>query len=85
MLRAVGLTQYLRVTDGRTDGRTDGQTDGIAVASTVLAMRASRRAVKIENNSVPSHCEMVKPPFENVVENYDLLLLCEKSGRVPPK
>jgi len=31
-----------------TDGRTDGQTDGIAVASTALAMRALRRAVKIK-------------------------------------
>ena len=50
MLRAVVLTQYRRVTDGRTDrrtdGQTDGQTDGIAVASTALAMRALRRAVK---------------------------------------
>jgi len=39
VLRAIVLTQYRRVTDGRTDG----QTDGIAVASTALAMR---RAVK---------------------------------------
>jgi len=46
VLRAVVLTQYRRVTDGRTDGRTDGQTDGIGVASTTLAMRALRRAVK---------------------------------------
>jgi len=37
VLHAV-LTQYRRVTDG--------QTDGIAVASTALAMRALRRAVK---------------------------------------
>ena len=37
---AVVLTQYRRVTDGRTDG----QTDGIAVASIALAML---RAVKI--------------------------------------
>ena len=42
MLRPVVLTQYRRVTDGRTDG----QTDGIAVASTVLA---TRRAVKMGN------------------------------------
>ena len=42
VLRAVILTQYRRVTDGRTDG----QTDGIAIASTALAMRALRRAVK---------------------------------------
>jgi len=39
VLHAVVLTQYRRVTDG--------QTDGIAVASTALAMRALRRAVKI--------------------------------------
>ena len=45
MLRAVVLTQYLRVTDGQTNGRTDRQTDGIAVANTALAMRALRRAV----------------------------------------
>jgi len=37
VLRAVVLTQYRRVTDG--------QTDGIAVACTVLAMRALRCAV----------------------------------------
>jgi len=42
MLRAVVLTQYRRVTDGRTDRRTDG----IAVANTALAMRALRCAVK---------------------------------------
>jgi len=33
------LTQYRRVTDGRTDRQTDGQTDGIAVANTALAMQ----------------------------------------------
>jgi len=43
VLRADVLTQYRRVTDRRTDR----QTDGIAVASTALAMRALRRAVKI--------------------------------------
>ena len=42
VLRAVVLTQYRRVTDGRTDRPTDGQTDGIAVANTALAMRALR-------------------------------------------
>jgi len=42
VLRAVVLTQYRRVTDRRTDR----QTDDIAIASTALAMRASRRAVK---------------------------------------
>jgi len=36
------LTQYRRVTDGRTDGQTDGRTDGIAVANTALAMRTLR-------------------------------------------
>ena len=43
VLRAVVLTQYRRVTDGRTDR----QTDGIAIAGTALAMRALRRAVII--------------------------------------
>jgi len=43
VLRAVVLTPYRRVSNGRTDR----QTDGIAVASTALAMRALRRAVKI--------------------------------------
>ena len=50
VLRAVVLTQYWRVTDRRTNrqtnGRTNGQMDGIAIASTALAMRALRRAVK---------------------------------------
>jgi len=41
VLRAVVLTQYRRVTDGRRDR----QTDGIAIASTALARRALRRAV----------------------------------------
>ena len=40
--RAAVLTQYRRVTDGRTDGQIDRQTDGIAVANTALAMRALR-------------------------------------------
>jgi len=44
VLRAVVLTQYRRVTDR--------QTDGIAVASTALAMRALRRAVKNRIKSV---------------------------------
>jgi len=46
LLRAVVLTQYRRVSDSRTDG----QTDGIAVASTALARRALRRAVKTERH-----------------------------------
>jgi len=33
--------------DGQTDRQTDRQTDGIDVASTALAMRALRRAVKM--------------------------------------
>jgi len=59
VLRAVVLTQYRRVTDGRTDGRTDRQTDGIAVASTGLAMRALRCAVKSgDDMSPPSHTKL---------------------------
>ena len=34
VLRAVVLTQYRRVTDGRTERQTDRQIDGIAIAST---------------------------------------------------
>jgi len=52
VLRAVVLTQYRRVTDGRTDRQTDGRTDGIAVASTALAMPALRRAVKTDHVTV---------------------------------
>jgi len=44
VLRAVVLTQYRRVTDGRTDRRTDG----IAVASTVLAMRCAVKIKKVQ-------------------------------------
>jgi len=47
VLRVVVVTQYRRVTDGQTDG----QTDGIAVASTALARRTLRRAVKTTVNS----------------------------------
>jgi len=50
MLCVVGLTQYWRVTDGRTDR----QTNGNAIASTVLAMQALRRAVKNELATEPS-------------------------------
>jgi len=46
MRTAIVLTQYRRVTDRQTDRQTDERTDGIAVASTALAMRALRRAVK---------------------------------------
>jgi len=48
VLRAVVSTQYQRVTDGQTDRRTDG----IAIASTALAMRALRRAVKTISGKV---------------------------------
>jgi len=48
VLCAVVLTQYRRVTDGRTDRRTDRQTDGNAIASKALAMRALWRAVKTQ-------------------------------------
>ena len=40
-----------------TDRRTDGRTDGIAVASTALAMRALRRAVKMQ----PYNCAKYGP------------------------
>ena len=37
------LTQYRRVTDGRTDRRTDGQTDGHVAIAITRASIASRR------------------------------------------
>jgi len=58
VLRAVVLTQYWRDrrTDRRTDRQTDGQTDEIAIASTALAMRALRRAVKTYKISFRNYC-----------------------------
>jgi len=65
VLRAVVLTQYWRVTERRTDR----QTDGIAIASTALAMRALRRAVKrhyiIETERVPGDIKL--PYIRNCV------------------
>jgi len=56
MLCAIVLTQYRRVTDGRTDG----QTDGIAVASTALAMRALwctvKKVILLSSTSPHSQC-----------------------------
>ena len=43
VLRVVVLTQYRRVTDGRTDE----QTDGNAIASTALAMQISAFALPV--------------------------------------
>jgi len=48
VLRAVVLTQYRHVTDGRTDR----QTDGIAVASTAFAMRTTALCKKSLFNSI---------------------------------
>ena len=65
VLRAVVLTQYRRVTDGRTDG----QTDGIAVASTALAMRALRRAVKIS-----TCCQLSTSNSLDMIVDYSFVL-----------
>jgi len=57
VLRAVVSTQYRRVTDGRTDG----QTDADAIASTALAMRALRRAVKMtKTTKIKKTCYLSK-------------------------
>jgi len=42
-------TRHILLSDSMADRRTDRQTDGIAIASTALAMRALRRAVKINH------------------------------------
>ena len=45
--------------DRQTDKWTDGQTDGIAVASTALAMRALRHAVKtLQKHFTESQCSV---------------------------
>jgi len=62
VLRAVALTQYRRVTDGRTDGPLGGRTDGIAIANTALAKRALRRAVKKKKIE-----DKKKPQDENIM------------------
>jgi len=81
VLRAVGLTQYRRVTNGQTVGWTDGrtnrqidrQTDGVAVDSTALAMRALRRAVKSEPTDMHIHQDTIitilRTGKVNIIEN----------------
>ena len=49
--------------DRQTDRQTDGQTDGIAVASTALAQRALRRAVKTQKTA---HWRIVGPMCNTV-------------------
>ena len=46
VLRTCSRFDTISACDRQTDRQTDGQADGIAVASTALAMRALRRAVK---------------------------------------
>ena len=38
IVAGVILTQWQRVTDGRTDGLTDGQIDGLTIATTALSI-----------------------------------------------
>jgi len=48
VLRTAVLTQYRRVTDGRTDRQTDGRTDGIAIANTALAKARYKNSLEEE-------------------------------------
>jgi len=68
VLRAVVLTQYRCMTDGRTDGRTDG----IAVASTAVAMRALWRAVK---NKIILYCQAEMLLMSTTIPNVTMHLL----------
>ena len=65
MLGAVVLTQYRRV-------MTHGQTDGIAIASTALAMRALRRAVKTKSitasEGYPCHVQLTEQFYDKKVK-----------------
>jgi len=47
VVRAVVLIDIIPACDRQIDRQTDRQADGIAIASTALAMRALRRAVKM--------------------------------------
>ena len=57
-----------RQTDRQTDRRTDGRTDGIAVASTVLAKRALRCAVKTGNINGQYRVRVLVCTFTNFVQ-----------------
>ena len=59
VLRAVVLTQYRRVTDRQADRRTEGIAVRTPVASTTLAMRALRRAVK--SKCLPAERMSIEP------------------------
>jgi len=71
-------------TDRRTDRRTDGQTDGIAIASTALAMRALRRAVKSQKFTVLGiliwSLMQNKHWVQEELTNQYWLLLCTRIG-----
>jgi len=83
VLRAVVSTRYRRVTDRRTDRGTDG----IAVASTELAMRALRRAVKI-GSVCPSVCATfsasINPLPSDRLRCCDRYIRCQRSLAVKP-
>ena len=62
-----GVRQTDGQTDWRTDGQTGGQTYGFAVASTALAMRAVRRAVKTKDKSIEHKLPAL--PFYNKIDD----------------
>ena len=51
------------------DGRTDGQTDGIAIASTALAMRALRGAVKTNSSRVKMSVQVAKDSLQHEAQH----------------
>jgi len=74
VLRAVVLTQYRRVTDG--------QTDGIAVASTALAMRALRHAVKRSSITLNQNSTRA---FQRAINQGSMPTLTSSNGDKLPK
>ena len=63
--------------DRQTDRQMDGQTDGIAVASTALAMRALRRAVKmIVDNKLDLFRKVYEQQQARHYENLPLFWSC---------
>jgi len=68
-----------------TDGQTDGQTVEIAVASTALAMRALRRAVKMEyiaQELLRNHSTTLKLPISFFKRSQSIQMSISPNGVV---
>jgi len=64
------------------DTRTDRQTEGIAVASTSLAMRPLRRAVKLITGSIQCHWIAQVPPFPQIDTIGTMVIVCRARRKI---